>query len=202
MTRSVWIAAVALALAACQTGARPTITNERQADPAVLAVTRLLDRARINGDFTGTYQITPTMVGSPTVDAVVTTNGTSATIAVGQVLYVIDSDVGETCNLDRTECESGINDARVSDLSITHAFWADSAAARLRNDAGRAIGTPQSTPQSIADQPATCVDVPVAGGTIVYCALEAGPLASYRGADTTIELTSFTPGADVAPNDT
>ncbi|HUF99453.1 MAG TPA: hypothetical protein VMM60_15090, partial [Ilumatobacter sp.] len=141
------------------------------------------------------------LLDAPTVDASVVSSGETTAITVGQVLYVIDSGVGQTCNIDRTQCEPGVNDARVSDLSITHAFWADSAAARLRNDAGRTIGTPQAQPETVADQPTTCVDIPVAGGTIVYCALEAGPLARYRGADTTIELTSFTAGA-VAPADT
>lgn len=186
----------ALVLSACQTGPRPTVTDERKSDPAVRAVTSLLDQARTNGDFTATYDITPAMIGSATASATVVARPNSITIAIRDVLYVIEGGVGQTCAADRTSCTEGIDDARVSDLSITHAFWADSAAARLRNDAGRSIGNPQPLPDQIADQPATCVNVPVAGGTIVYCALDAGPLARYRGADTTIELTSFTPGAD------
>jgi hypothetical protein len=184
----------ALVLSGCQTGLRPTVTEERKSDPSVQAVTSLLDQARTNGDFTATYDITPTMIGSATAPATVTVIGNAIAIAIRDVLYVIEDGVGQTCALDRTNCTEGIDDARVSDLSITHAFWADSASARLRNDAGRTIGTPQPLPDRIADQPATCVDVPVAGGSIVYCALDAGPLARYRGADTTIELTSFTPG--------
>ena len=158
------------------------------------AVTSLLDRARTNGDFTATYDITPTMIGSATATATVAVASNSITIAIRDALYVIEGGVGQTCAPDRTTCTDGIDDARVSDLSITHAFWADSASARLRNDAGRSIGTPQPLPDRIADQPVTCVDVPVAGGSILYCALDMGPLARYRGADTTIELTSFTPG--------
>ena len=192
------VVGAALLLSACQTGPRPSITDERKSDPAVQAVTSLLDRARTNGDFTATYDITPTMIGSATATATVAVAANSITIAIRDALYVIEGGVGQTCAPDRTNCTDGIDDARVSDLSITHAFWADSPSARLRNDAGRTIGTPQPLPDRIADQPATCVDVPVAGGSIVYCALDVGPLARYRGADTTIELTSFTPG-NVAP---
>ena len=188
------VVGAALLLSACQTGPRPSITDERKSDPAVQAVTSLLDRARTNGDFTATYDITPTMIGSATATATVAVAANSITIAIRDALYVIEGGVGQTCAPDRTNCTDGIDDARVSDLSITHAFWADSPSARLRNDAGRTIGTPQPLPDRIADQPATCVDVPVAGGSIVYCALDVGPLARYRGADTTIELTSFTPG--------
>ena len=185
----------ALALGACQTGPRPTVTDERKTDSSVRAVTSLLDQARTNGDFTATYDITPTRIGSATANATVAVTGTTISIAIGDVLYVIEGEAGQTCNADRATCSEGIDDARVSDVGITHAFWADSAAGRLRNDAGRTIGTPQPGPDRIADQPATCVDVPVAGGSILYCALDVGPLARYRGADTVIELTSFTPGS-------
>jgi hypothetical protein len=193
MTAAIVVGSIFL-MTACQTGPRPTVTDERKSDPSVQAVTSRLDQARTNGDFTATYDITPTMTGAPTANATITVSENSISIAIGDVLYVIEGGVGQTCNADRTACVEGINDARISDLLITHAFWADSASARLRNDAGRTIGTPQPTSETIAGQPATCVDVPVAGGTVVYCALDAGPLARYRGADTTIELTSFTPG--------
>ncbi len=141
------------------------------------------------------------MIGSATANAIVAVVEATINVAIGDVLYVIEAGVGQTCNVDRTNCVEGIDDARVSNLGITHAFWADSASARLRNDAGRAIGTPQPSPDRIADQPVTCVDVPVAGGTITYCALDAGPLARYRGADVLIELTSFTPGSAASTND-
>lgn len=193
------LAAATVGLAACQTGLRPTVTDERKADPSVQSVTSKLDQARTNGDFTATYDITPTMIGSATANATVVVTGDAINITIRDVLYVIESGVGQTCAADRTNCSDGINDAFVSDLSITHAFWADSAAARLRNDAGRTIGTPQTSTALVADQPTTCVDVPVAGGMILYCALDVGPLARYRGADVVIDLTSFVPGSNVTP---
>jgi hypothetical protein len=45
----------------------------------------------------------------------------------------------------------------------------------------------------IAGQSATCVDVPVPGGTSVYCALTNGPLARLDDGAVSINLTQYSP---------
>jgi hypothetical protein len=80
---------------------------------------------------------------------------------------------------------------------VTNRFWGPSFASRLRLDASRNTADGIGTTATIAGQPATCVDVAVVGGTVTYCALDAGPLARYFGADVSIELTSFSPTADL-----
>ena len=65
---------------------------------------------------------------------------------------------------------------------------------RLHVDANRNIGPAEGRLDTIAGQPAACADVPVVGGTVSYCALDAGVVGRYLGADVTIELTSFSTG--------
>jgi hypothetical protein len=49
---------------------------------------------------------------------------------------------------------------------------------------------------TIADQPAKCVDVPVVGGTAVYCALASGLLARLDDGDVAVTLTLFGESVD------
>ena len=96
-----------------------------------------------------------------------------------------------TCDMATGECEARINDARISDVGITHRFYAEDFARRLRVDANRRIGEPVAHSITAGGQQALCVDVPVSGGTKVYCALDSGPLALYEGNDVDIALTSY-----------
>ena len=65
----------------------------------------------------------------------------------------------------------------MSDVSVTHEFYGKSFAQRLRVDASRRVGEPTGYTITQADQQALCVDVPVTGGTVTYCALDNGVLA-------------------------
>ena len=74
---------------------------------------------------------------------------------------------------------------------MTHEFYAASFATRLRVDADRRVGDTTGYTRDQAGQEATCVDVPLAGITKSYCAVDAGPLAHYNGNDLLIDLTSI-----------
>ena len=92
--------------------------------------------------------------------------------------FLTNGDVSQTCILDKTDpCSSTLDPARISDTQITPDFYAADAAKRLRRIAVGMIGTPVSHVETIAGQSATCVDVPVPGGTSVFCVLAGGPLA-------------------------
>ena len=43
----------------------------------------------------------------------------------------------------------------------------------------------------IADQPASCIDVPLPGGVAVYCVLESGLLAKLDDGDVLVTLTLY-----------
>jgi hypothetical protein len=187
------------ALAGCALGERPTLVDEPQVeDPAAKAVLDRLEKAS-DATFTATYEITPSLTGQAT-PAEVVQDGTRRRVTIGSIEFITEGTNTRTCDATGAECVDGLNDARISDLSITNAFWGDSAAAKLTRDVGRSLATPETRSDAIAGQAATCVDIAVPAvegiGTVSYCAVDEGVLARYFGADVSIELTSFSPDAD------
>jgi len=188
---------VLLVLTGCVTGSRPTLEAAPEVDdPAAEVVLERLARAG-SVPFTATYDITPSTSGATTT-AVVRQLEDRRRVTIGDVDYLIDGVASRTCRLESEECDEFANDALISDLNLTHRFWSDGFAARLVVDANRRIGFSEGGTDTITGQSAACVDVPVLGGSVVYCALDAGVLARYFSADVSIELTSFT--SDVDPD--
>ncbi len=184
-----------LALSGCMTGERPVLEQVPAIDDAAAEV--VLERLARAGSvpFTATYDIIPSTTGVTTTAIVRQLDGRRR-ITIGDVDYLIDNGTSRTCRLESDQCDEFANDALVSDLNLTHRFWSDGIAARLVVDASRRIGFSEGRTETIADRPAVCVDVPVLGGSVVYCALDAGVLARYFNADVSIELTSFTNDVD------
>ena len=125
-------------------------------------------------------------------------------ITIGNVEFTSDRDGSQTCQSSVEGCVDFLDDGRISDLNITNGFWGPAFRLRLELDASRRIGPSAGSSTTIAGQPAACVDVIVPSvvtttGTVVYCALDAGVLARYFGADVSIELASVS--FDVAPSD-
>jgi hypothetical protein len=191
---------VALGLTACATGQRPSFDDDDPAqqatgDPAVDAVLERLDRVGLE-QFTADYTILTRLGGKESTATVVQADNSRRSITINDVRFIDGSGTAATCNLATAECEAIINDARVSDVQITHDFYGSSFARRLRVDAGRSLAPARGYTETIAGQPATCADVSVSGGTKVYCALDTGPLARYDGNDVVIELVSASPTPD------
>lgn len=183
------------AVAACATGPRPTLTGAATVDDAATAqVLERLERSPL-GDFTATYEITPTS-GTDITQATVTQEGAELRVEVGDVVFTSNGTTATTCDASGNSCDDYANDARISNLGITHRFWGSAFRQRVATDSGRRIGTSTGTVDTIAGQPAACVAIQVpstldAVGTVNYCALDQGILARYLGADAAIELTSF-----------
>jgi hypothetical protein len=199
--RTLGLATVAaLAFAACATGQRPSFDADEPAqqatgDPAVDAVLERLDRVGLE-QFTADYTILTRLGGKESTATAVQADNSRRSITINDVRFIDGSGTAATCNLTTAECEAVINDARVSDVQITHDFYGSSFARRLRVDAGRSLTPARGYTETIGGQPATCADVSVSGGTKVYCALDTGPLARYDGNDVLIELVAFTPTPD------
>lgn len=179
-----------LVITGCATGERPELVPVPVVDDeAASVVLERLDRAD-SVAFTATYDIIPSTTGE-TTEARVFQFDDMRTVTIGDIEYVTDGTTSQTCRVSTGECVDGLDDALISDLNITNRFWADAIAARLSIDAARRIGFSDGHTETIAGQAAVCAEVPVIGGDVLYCALDAGVLARYFNADVTIELTSF-----------
>jgi len=184
-------------LAGCSTGPRPTLEPVPTVDdPVAGVVVERLDRAdAVN--FTATYDITPSSATEPTPAIVRQLDGRSR-VTIGDVDYLTDGTVAETCRRSTAECVEYVDNARVSDLNVTNRFWSDGFSTRLTVDAARRVGFGEGHTDTIADRSAVCATVPVLGGDKLYCALDEGVLARYVGPDVTVELTSFSNDVDAA----
>jgi len=190
----------ALTLAACATGPRPSFDADEPAqqatgDPAIDAVLERLDRVGVE-QFTADYTILTRLGAKESTATVVQADNSRRSITINAVRFIDGSGTVATCNLATAECEAVINDARVSDVQVTHDFYGSSFARRLRVDAARSLSPARGYTETIGGLPATCADVPVSGGTKVYCALDDGPLARYDGNDVLIELVALNPTPD------
>lgn len=187
------LAVLAAATTACATGDRPTVTSDPIVeDEGAAGVANLL--AQPAQRFTATYRITPTTSGVEPVDATVVKDGDDVRITIGRVDYLL-GDGTITCVDELSECFDGVRDGYVSDLNITHQFWNAATSQRLRTDVRRNIGTTEEYEAQIAGAGVTCADVKLDGGAVTYCAHDSGVVARYSGADTNIELVSFSDSA-------
>ena len=188
--------ASAVILGGCFTGARPSFDDEdplqtESGDEAVDAILERLD-AVAPTQFTAQYEILTRLGGLDSEATVVQADNSRRSITINDVRFIDSADLIATCDLTSGECEATLNDARVSDLLLSHEFYAKSFARRLRVDANRRVGDTNGYTITQADQQVLCVDIPVSGGTVTYCALDSGPLARYDGNDLFIQMTSVT----------
>jgi hypothetical protein len=179
---------------ACAVGPRPSFQAELpNDDPAIAQVLERLDRAGFV-KFVATYDIDPSSVNSPQRQATVRQLDGRRRVTIGDIEFATDGETAQTCV--RGTCVDFIDDARVSDLNLTHLFWGSSFRSRLELDSARNLADGHGSIETIAGRPSVCVELPVIGGNVSYCALDAGILARYFGADVSIELTSFSLNVD------
>ena len=185
----------------CITGKRPSVVNDpfpvgsSSGDPAIDQVLAELDRNNV-GPYTADYTVL-TKFGNITRPASVAVDHGRRSVTVGSVRFLTINNASQTCALDASNpCSTSLDPARISDTQITPDFYAIDAAKRLRRDATSRIATPISHVESIAGRSATCVDVPLTGGTSIFCVLKGGPLARLDDAAVAIDLTQFAPAAD------
>lgn len=192
---------VTLLLSGCFTGKRPHFNDDPfpsgavTGDAAIDAVLAKLD-APTTGPATATYSVL-TKFGNTSNTATVVLDQGSRSVTIGNVRYVQTATGSATCTEDNSvPCVDGLDAARVSDIGVTVDFYAAEAATRLRRDAQAVIAPTTPHVETIADQPAVCVDVPLAGGVAVYCALDSGLVARMDDGDVAVNLTVLSTTAD------
>jgi hypothetical protein len=201
------LALVGTLVTGCALGERPTIEDTPTAvgtmtgEPAIDAVLDRFDAAP-SAMFTADYTAILAFGGTTTAVAV-TQDGrdpaaTRRAVTIGDVRYITAPAGTSTCSVAAATCTSGIDAARVSDTGVTPEFASGDMAKRLRRDAVARIGTPTASTMEVAGATATCVDVPVTGGTKQYCAFDDGALARFVGGDVTIDVNSYRPTVDDA----
>lgn len=195
------LAAVALLLTGCLTGKRPYFNDDLfpvgapTGDASIDAVLQKLDTAT-TGPATATYSVL-TKFGNTTNPATVVLDAGSRSVSIGNVRYVETVTGSVTCAVDSSvPCTVGLDPTRVSDIGVTIDFYAAEAATRLRRDAQAMLAPTTPHVETIAEQAALCVDVPLAGGVAVYCVLDSGLVARMDDGDVAINLTVFSATAD------
>jgi hypothetical protein len=189
---------LALVTAGCQTGKRPSFAEDPfpkgapTGDAAIDAILTKLDGLS-DEPFTTTYDII-TKFGNVQRTASVSAAAGRRSVTLGNVRFISSTAATTTCVFaESPQCTAGLEIARVSDTLLTPDFYAADAAKRLRRDAMSIIGPTVTRSEVIGNQPATCVDLVVSGGTIIYCVLESGVLAKIDDADVAVTLTSWVP---------
>jgi hypothetical protein len=194
------IAALAVALSGCALGDRPsfdqaaldTAVGAMTGDPAIDAVLTRLDFVE-KASFTAEYNAIVTFSGSSTSLTVVQAGDpTKRSVTIGTVRFLTDGAVVTTCITTTEVCTDGANAAAVSDTGVTPDLAFGAAAKRLRRDAAVKTGATTASTLDVDGLTATCVDVPVSGGTKEYCAFDNGVIARFVGGDVTVDLTHYT----------
>lgn len=199
------MASLALTVAGCSLGERPTLDTSPTAagtmtgDAAIDAVLTLYDDVR-SAVFTARYTAILNY-GSKSSDVTVTQDGSDAanvrrSVTIGDVRYVTTPGSSSTCSVSTSQCSGGIDPARVSDTGVTPEFTFGDMAKRLRRDSTARIGPTTASTRDMPGGTATCVDIPVTGGTKQYCAFADGALARFVGADVTIDVTDYRSAVD------
>jgi len=192
-------AALLVLLTGCVTGERPYFSDsalpQPTGDPAVDAVLVLLDNVSV-GPTTATYDVL-TKFGNTTTTAVVALDAGKRMVTVGNTRYAQTPDAATTCTVDGSQpCSQGWDVSRISNTLLTVDFYAADTAKRLRRDAAAKVAPTTARTETIAGVAITCVDVPLGGGTAVYCATANGMLGLLDDGDVRVALTMLLDQAD------
>lgn len=197
LSRRVLAAALALvSLTACQVGERPYFSEDpfpaglSTGDPNVDKVLDKLD-ALSTEPFTAAYAVLR-KYGNLEFTALVAVSAGARAVTLGNTRYLQTEPIVQTCKVDRsTPCLNGLVAQSSSDTGLTVDFYSADAAKRLRRDTAAKVAPTTLYFETFAEQPATCVDLPLPNGTATYCVLDNGVLAKLDDGDVRVVMNLY-----------
>jgi hypothetical protein len=190
-----------LVLTGCQVGERPSFSDDPfgpgaiTGDTSIDSVLAKFDSAT-TGPATAAYSVLR-KYGALEYTSIAVLAGNRRSITIGNTRFVQIGSATETCTVDKSSpCMDGLVPQAASDVGLTIEFYAADTAKRLRRDAQAMIGPSVLHDETFVDQHATCVDVPLPGGTAVYCVLDNGLLAKLDDGDVLVTLTLWSESID------
>lgn len=201
------VASCVLVCTGCALGQRPTIEDTPTAVGTMTgddSIDQVLGRLDAVGSAVFTAGYTAVLAYGTTASTVnVTQDGSVApalerSVTIGDVRYINTNGKQSTCSVVSSTCDQGIDPARVSDTGVTPDFAFGDMAKRLRRDATARVGTAVLSTRELAGATATCLDLPVTGGTKQYCVFADGVLARYVGGDLTLDVDTYSPSVDIS----
>ena len=133
--------------------------------------------------FTADYEVVTKFGNVTTPTTVVQAGAAHRAVTIGQIRFVVDGADIATCDLGTGVCSSTIDAARVSNVQLTPDFYVASAAAKLRRYTELRAGPTRASTETIAGQPATCVDVPTTSGDPPTARSTPAPWPGFDAAD-------------------
>ena len=191
----------AILLSGCFTGARPTLIPQETApvipDIAIQDVATIL-ASNPATTFTINYDVVTKFGNIQSAASLAYDPAFGTSITIGEVRYIYSvNGTTLTCSTLAADCTPGIDESRVSDRQLVSTVFKKAAIERMTQDARVAIGSAVASQETIADNVAKCVAIPVVdsnGATQSknYCAFtNLGVIASMNTADLAVTATSF-----------
>ena len=190
-----------LVITGCQVGERPSFSDDPfgpgaiTGDTSIDSVLAKFDSATA-GPATAAYSVLR-KYGALEYTSIAVLAGNRRSVTIGNARFVQIGSATETCTMDGSSpCMDGLVPQAASDVGLTIDFYAADTAKRLRRDAQAMIGPSVLHDETFVEQHATCVDVPLSGGTAVYCVLDNGLLAKLDDGDVLVTLTLWSDSID------
>ena len=195
-------ALAAIVLGGCALGERPTlaeaptVVGQMTGDAAIDAVLQRLDSVSA-AVFDAEYTALRNLGAMTSSVRVAQTSPTRSSVTIDNVHYLVDGPTTETCDIDTGACAPGLDPQKISNTGLqTPDVVLAGLAKRLRLDATADVGPSSASTETIAGLVATCVDVPLARGTVRYCVLDNGVAAKYAGGDFVLDLVAYSETPD------
>lgn len=178
-------------------GTAPTAAGIETGDANIDTVLASFDSVS-GAVFTATYSATVRFGGTVTAVTVTQRAPNERSVTIGDTRYLTEATGTRTCTVSTGTCVEGIDPQPVSNTGVTSELTFGDVAKRLRRFAGARTGATTAAQNTIAGQPATCVDLPLGVNVSTFCVLADGVLGRLGDGDIAVEMTSYSSTSDAS----